>query len=105
MAVDTRTHRVVHNAFRDSHSRDIAVARRAVDLGAKVRGVDESHVRFIVPSIDSLPGNVFSALMVSQDFLDLRVIRQGVGMTAPARPDVRNAGLRTSCCGNMTIRT
>jgi hypothetical protein len=104
VTVDTETHRVVHNAFRDAHPGHIAMACCAVYLGAEVRSMVESHVRFICPPINSLPGNVFATTVVGQNFFDLRTIRERIDVAVPACPNVGNPGPRTSRHGNVTVR-
>ena len=94
---------MVDGAFSDVHSCYIAMTCRALDGGAKVRGMVESHMRFIIPPVDSLPRDVFAAIMVREDFLDLRTVRKGVHVAVPAGSYIRNTGLRPSRCGNMTI--
>ena len=63
MAVDAETHVVIDDALGDRLVRQIAVARRAVDVGADMRGVLELDVRFVRKSVHALPWNLdpFSA--------------------------------------------
>ncbi len=103
MTVDAKTHRVVHNTFRNAHLRHVAVAHGALHLGADMWRMVESDMRFIVPPIDSLPRYVFAAIMVRRNLLDLLVVAQRVDMAAPARSDVGYTGLRTPCNRNMTV--
>lgn len=105
VTVHTKPHRVIHNAFGDGHRCHVAVAVGAVYLSANVRSVIESHMRFVIPSVNALPGNVFAAIVVRLDLLDFRTIDCRGGVAAPACPDVRYACSWTPVHGNMTVDT
>ena len=96
VTTDTKMHRVIDNALGDRHRGEIAMASRAIDIGADMRRVIETHVRFFEESIHALPGHVFPALCMIPQRLNswIRLLAQ-LFMTRHAEVHARDAGSRS----------
>src|SRR5262249_17087837 len=53
-----KPHGMIHNGAGHRHRAHIAVTGDALNGSCNMRSMVKPHVRFIVPSIDALPGNV-----------------------------------------------
>jgi hypothetical protein len=67
----------------------------ALDTGANVRSVVESHVRLVKKSVNPLPGQIFTALgVISQQLNSLIGSVADVFMTTHAKVDAWNSSAR-----------
>jgi len=87
VAIHAEAHRQLDVALSDRLLRDVAVARRALHLGADVRRVIELHVRLRGVPKHALPREVDAFLPHLGDLLDQRSIARDAVVTAHARPD------------------
>ena len=101
---DTETHRVIDNAFCVSHTPDIAVAFGAGYRSCKMRSMIEADVRLIVPAIDALPGNFFSAIEICRDLLHRRLVFRDGLVTSHAPLDAGNSGARAGERSGVAIQ-
>ena len=95
---------MVDNTFRVRHAPNIAVTLSTGYRSRKMRGVIEAHMRLVVPSINSLPGNFFSAIEVCGDLLHRRFVFCDGVVTGHAPPDSRNNGPRPGECTGVAIQ-
>lgn len=93
MAIKAKTHRHVHGSHRHGSLPHIAVAGFAAYSGADMRSVVEFYMRRRAVIVNSLPGNVFSPLLVSGKFLDFRLVGGDDLMTRHAKVDSGDASL------------
>jgi hypothetical protein len=103
VAIDAEPHRVVHGTLGDGHFSHVSMAGGAINLGADVRGMIEADVGFVRPAVDALPGNIFSAITVSADFLNFRVIGQKRLVAAPTGADIGYSGFGAPRHGDVTV--
>jgi len=75
MTGHAKSHGVIHCACGYSHLGNISVAGCALDFGANMWSVIETHVRFIRPAINALPRDFFPALLVCGYLLNFRLVR------------------------------
>ena len=95
VTVHAEPHRHVDVPLGHALLTDVAVARRARDLGADVRGVVEPDVRRRRVVEHPPPGEVSAVLAHLGDLADARSIRGDCPVTRHARSDARKAGNRT----------
>jgi len=95
VAIDAKTHGVIHDALRHRHLRDLSVTSDAIDLRADVRRMVETHVRLFVESVDALPRHVFVPLCMVAQRLDTRIgLIPEIFVTVHADIDTGNSGAR-----------
>ena len=104
MTCDTETHRMVDNAFCIRHAPDIPVAFPTGYRSRKMRGMVEAHMRFIIPSINSLPGNFFSAIEICGNLLHRRLVFGDGVVTRHTPPDSWNNGAWAGECAGVAIQ-
>src|ERR1700685_1993067 len=75
VALDAETHGVIDLTLGAGLRMHVAVALRAIDAGADVRGVIEFHMRGGLKAVDALPGDVLAAGLVGRQLLDFGLIR------------------------------
>src|SRR3954468_24262775 len=103
MTVHAIAHVEVHIALRNRLVRDVAMARRAFDVGADVRRMIEPDVRALRISVDALPVQVDSLLGHLRNLLDARPVSRDGGMADEAGIDAGQASLRTLRHGLVTV--
>ena len=103
MALNAKTHRMVHFSLGHRLRVHIAVARDAVHSRANVRRVIELHVRGRLESVNALPGNVFAARAVRCQFLDFRLVGGDHLVASHAEIDARDPGIRPLIHSHMAI--
>src|SRR5215217_398525 len=94
MTVHAIAHVVIDIALRNRLVRDVAVAGRALDVGADVRRVIEPDMRGRRVAVDALPVEIDALLLHLRDLLDTRLIGRDRHMTDQAGVDAGQAGLR-----------
>ena len=94
VTVHAETHRHIDVALRDALRADVAVTRRAFDLGANVRRVIEPDVRLRGIAEHALPREITTLLSHLGDLTDTRAIGGNVSMAAHAGPHARKASHR-----------
>ena len=95
MTVHAIPHIEVDIALRNRLVRDVAMARRAFDVGADVRRMIEPDVRALRITVDALPVQVDSLLGHLRNLLDARPVSRDGGMADEAGIDAGQASLRT----------
>ena len=106
MAIDTKPHRMIHNALRYRHLGHIPMTRRALDLRPDMRRMVEPHMRFFEKSIHPLPRHVFVSPGMIAQCLDARIGRiTDILMTRHADIDARNSGTSSFFDAKMAIGT
>jgi len=104
MARDAKAHRVRHRPLGHCHLRDIAVTRSALNAGANVRRMIETHMRFFGKSVHALPWDFFLALRVIAQGLNARVPHiTDIFVTGHAHINARNPGTRTGSHTGMAF--
>jgi len=96
---------MIDNAAGHSHRCHIAVTGVALNGSGNMRGMIESHVSFISPSVDALPRNIFAALEISGGFLHRRIVRGDCPVTGHAPSNIWNDGPRAGKRAIMAIET
>src|SRR4051794_38446588 len=76
MTVHAIPHVEVDIALRNRLVRDVAMTRRAFDVGADVRRVIEPDVRTVAVAVDALPVEIDPLLRHLRDLLDARLVRR-----------------------------
>lgn len=94
---------MIDDAFCDFHGSNIAVTLRAGHGGGDVRSVVKPHVSFVIPSINALPGNIFTAIEICRDLLNRRFVRCDSLVTGHAPSNVWDDGLWPGDRAGMTI--
>src|SRR5262245_66350856 len=89
MTVHAETHRHVDVSLRHALRADVAVAGRALDLGANVRRVVEPHVRLCRVAEHALPREIASLFSHLRDLTNTRAIGRDVAMAAHAGQHAR----------------
>jgi hypothetical protein len=106
MAIDTKPHRMIHNALSHGHLGEISMARRAVHLRPDMRLMVEPHVRFFEKSIHPLPRHVFVSFGMVAQRLDARIGRiTDILMTRHADIDARYSGTCSFFDSEMAVGT
>ena len=103
MTVDAKPHRHVDVPLGDALRADVAVTRRALDLGANVRRVIEPDVGLSWIPEHPFPGKVTALLPHLSDLTYSRPIRGNRSMAGHARPYAREASHRTLRHGLVTV--
>jgi len=103
VTLDAETHRVIDLTLGDGLRMHVAMAFRAIDAGANVRGVIEFHMRGRLKSVDALPGNVFAAGLIACELLDFRLVRGDHLMASHAEIDAGDARVRTLIDADVAI--
>src|SRR5438309_1063495 len=94
MTGDAEAHVQIDHALRDGLLCDVAVARRAGDVGAEVRSGIEPYVSFSRVAVDALPRNVDSAFLVVGELLNDRTLGRDRIVADHAGLDARQTGDR-----------
>src|SRR5438128_2471913 len=90
-------------APRDGLVRDVAVARRAVDVRADVRRVIEPDVRRLRVAVDALPVEVEALVLERRDRLDPRLVGRDRRVADHAGVHARQPGDRSLRDALMTV--
>src|SRR3954454_4416934 len=102
MAADAEAHVQIDVPLRDRLVRDVAVAGRALDVGADVRRVVEADVRLLRIAVDPLPVEIEAFVLKSGDLLDARLVGGNRRMAAHAGIHARQPGARAARNAFMT---
>src|SRR3954454_5082014 len=102
MAADAEAHVQIDVPLRDRLVRDVAVAGRALDVGADVRRVVEADVRLLRIAVDPLPLEIEAFVLKSGDLLDARLVGGNRRMAAHAGIHARQPGPRAARNAFMT---
>src|SRR3954469_21627467 len=94
MTVHAIPHIEVDIALRNRLVRDVAMTRRAFDVGADVRRVIEPDVRTGAVAVDTLPVEIHPLLRHLRDLLNPRLVGRDRGVADQAGVHAREAGLR-----------
>jgi len=103
VALDAKTHRVIHHAPSHSHFSHVAMTSRALNVRADVRGMIESDVRFFIPTVYSLPRRLLAFFEVSGELLNRRFIRIDLVMTAHAHRHTRKVRDRAGPYASVAV--
>jgi hypothetical protein len=103
VTVHAKPHRHVDVPLGDALRADVAVARRAFDLGSNVRRVVEPDVRLRRIPEHPFPGKVTALLPHLSDLTYARPIRGNGSMAGHARPHAGKASHRTLRHGLVTV--
>ena len=104
MTIDAKAHRVVDDAFGDSHLREISMTRCALHACADMRRVIEPHVRLFDEPVYRLPRYLFAALRIVAQRLNPRIgFNADAFMTRHAEVDARETGARSALHSCMTF--
>ena len=91
MTVHAEAHRHIDISLRGALRRNVAVARRAFDLGSNVRRVIEPDVRLRRIPEHALPGEVAPLFAHLRDLPDARAVRRDGAMAGHAGPHARQS--------------
>src|ERR1700685_4099811 len=94
VALDAETHGVIDLTLGDGLRMHVAVALRAIDAGADVRGVIEFHMRGGLKAVNASPWDVLAAGLVDIQYLDFWLIRGHDLMAGHAEIDAGDARVR-----------
>src|SRR5215813_2330303 len=75
--------------------RDVAMAGRALDVGADMRSVVELHVRRFRIAVNALPREIDAFVRHRGDLLNARLVRRDRGVTNQAGVDAGQTGPRS----------
>src|SRR5262245_46211451 len=95
MTGDAETHVEIHVALGNGLVSNVAVARRALNGRANVRGVLELDVRLRNVAVDALPGQIQTLLLHRRELLDDGLVGRDRRVTAKTRIDAGESGDRT----------
>jgi hypothetical protein len=70
-----------------------------------VWGVVEVNVSFLNPTVNALPGDIFTPFLIGTHLLDFRVLRQRIHVARPTGSDIRDSRYRTTRHRDVTVRT
>ena len=106
MTLDAEAHRMIDDAFGDSHLLEIAMAIGTVDRRFDVRRVIESHVRLFHETVNPLPRHIFAAFPMIAKGLNARVVGiADIVMARHTQADAGNAGARALRDAFMAVQT
>ena len=103
VTVHTEPHVQVHVPLGNRLMRDVAVARRALDVCADVGRVIEADVRLVRVEVDALPAQIESLFLKRGDLLDERAVGRDRDVAGHADVDARQTRDRTLLNGLVTV--